>query len=298
MFSRIEFILTETFLSLRRHPMMAFAAITCIAATLFVAGIVSLALVNANRAVDTAINRVRFVVYFHPETSREDARAIYQRIRTLPEVAGAGFETREHAWRELTKKDPGLVRMMDDKNPYPDAVIAKAKDVRDIPRVCREIKGWAGVDETAYNEDVSSFLERARIAVGKIGIGMGIILLLLSLVIVHHTIELTLYARRKEINIMSLVGASPSTIAMPFLLEGAFYGILGGGMSFAFLALLYDVLIISARADFGASLVQLPDMLARGGGALVIAGVLLGVSGSLFSVIKYMNRPRSKVTNA
>lgn len=278
--------------------MMAFAAITCIASTLFVAGIVSLALLNANHAVDAMMNRVRFVVYFNPETSREDARAIYQRIRALPEVAGAGFETREHAWKELAKKDPGLARLMDNKNPYPDAVIAKARDVRDIPRICRQIQDWAGVSDAKYNQDVSSFLEKASRAVGRIGIGMGVILLLLSLVIVHHTIELTLYARRKEINIMSLVGASPSTIALPFLFEGAFYGIFGGGMALAFLALLYNVLLISARADFGARLLQLPDMLTRGGGALLIAGVVLGVSGSLFSVIKYMNRPRSKVTNA
>ena len=84
MLSQIEFILTETFLSLRRHPMMAFAATTCIAATLFIAGIMALSFLNARYVVDTLMEKVRFVVFFNPDVSREETRALYQRIKNLP----------------------------------------------------------------------------------------------------------------------------------------------------------------------------------------------------------------------
>lgn len=299
MFSRIEFILTETFMSLRRHPMMAFAAITCVAATLFVAGIVGLALLNANHAVDTALARVRFVVYFNrePETTRDEARAAYRRICQLEKVESAEFISREHAWAKLKKDDPEYVRVLE-KNPLPDSVSVKAVDVTDIPALKKEINQWPEVHQVSDVPEVSTFLDRSREAIGKIGMGMGIILLLLSLVIIHHTIELTLYARRKEIHIMSLVGATPSTIALPFLLEGILYGLIGGGLAFGFLALLYNFLMLAMKNEYGASLLFNAELLNRGTLAILIAGVGLGLIGSAFSVVKYMRRPRSKMTNA
>jgi cell division transport system permease protein len=127
---------------------------------------------------------------------------------------------------------------------------------------------------------------------------MGGILLLLSLVIIHHTIELTLYARRKEIHIMSLVGASPTTVALPFLLEGVIYGIFGGGMAFGFLTLLYNFFVVLMKNEYNAHMLQDPQLLTRGTAAILIAGVGLGVIGSTASIVKYLRRPRSRVTNA
>jgi cell division protein FtsX len=163
MFSRFEFVLTETALSLRRHPMMAFAAITCVAATLFVAGIVGLALLNAHHAVDNALNRVRFVVYFHPdpETTREEARAAYRKICGLPQVQSAEFVTSERAWTKIRKDDPQYARLIE-RNPLPDSVVIKAVHVEDIPALREQIHTWPEVHSINDAPEVSHFWKTAN----------------------------------------------------------------------------------------------------------------------------------------
>lgn len=297
MFSRLEFIITETFIGLRRHPMMAFAAITSVAATLFVTGIVCLALLNATFAVRTALDRVRFAVFFYPETPRSEARDICERIAGLPQVQSAEFINKEDAWSRLAKDDPEYVRELG-KNYLPDSIHIKATDVRDIPFLKEEISHWSGVKRVTDAPGVSEVLQQIRQATGKVGGVVGAILLLLSLVIIHHTIELTLYARRKEIHIMSLVGATPATVAMPFLLEGAVYGLIGGGVAFGVLGILYQYFVAMMRTEYRAALWQSPDMLTHGLLALAVGGVVLGTIGSTMSIVKYMRSPRSKITNA
>lgn len=298
MFSRMEFIITETFISLRRHPMMAFAAITCVSATLFIAGLIALTFYNADNTVDTIMNQVRFRVFFRsdPETTREEARAAYRRLLQLPGVAKAEFIPRERQWEEFQKKDPEFARLLE-KNYFPDAVEIKPRYLSDIPVLKKNLRQWPEVDQVRDAPGVSSLLERSKNVIRQVGIVLGGILLLLSLVIIHHTIELTLYARRKEIQIMSLVGATPGTVAIPFLLEGIFYGLLGGGLALVFLILLYHFAVI-AMLHQHMTLLSSTVLVNRGAVALLVAGMALGFSGSMVSVFKYMHRPRSRQTNA
>jgi cell division transport system permease protein len=297
MFSRIEFILTETFLGLRRHPLMAFAAISCIAATLFVAGMMALMFFNARHAINTAMNRVKFVVFFHPDASRDDTQAAYQKIRHLDRIAEATFIPKEQEWEKLQKEDPDYTRLLD-KNPLPDSVSVRAMEVNAIPALTNQIRQWDEVDSVKEAPEVATVLDTLGKAMNNVGVVVGIILLFLSLVIVHHTIELTLYARRKEIHIMSLVGAAPSTVAMPFLLEGLLYGVIGGGLAFGVLVLIYHYVVQWVMSHYGTSLFQDPQLFNQGMLALLVAGLILGLSGSLFSVLKYLYRPQSKMTNS
>jgi cell division transport system permease protein len=241
--------------------------------------------------------RVRFVVFFKPPTPRSETLALYNRILAMPlvDASATHFTAKEEVWN---KEEPQTIAGLDNRNPYPDAVSVKARMVTDIPALMASIKAWPQVDSVKAQEDVNSFLQHAQKIIGRIGFVMGVILLLLSLVIVHHTIELTLYARRKEIDIMSLVGASPAIVALPFILEGALYGIIGGGIAFASLVVIYEMMTTMLKHDYGANLWRMTSMLQQGASALILAGIVLGIIGSALSVTKYMRRPRSKMTNA
>jgi len=279
--------------------MMAFAAFTCIAATLFVGGIMGLAFMNAKLVVSRQLERVRFNVYFRPPTPRSETVALYNRIKTMPLVEDAQFKPKEVEWAKLTKESPRLtIGEMENKNPYPDVVSVKARLVADIPALKAEISAWPEVHLVQVQDDVNTVLQNAQNITSRVGTVLGVILLLLSLVIVHHTIELTLYARRKEVDIMSLVGASPAIVALPFVLEGALYGIIGGGIAFAGLAIIYRMFTNMLMSKFGEDLWQTTHMLRQSACYLILAGVILGVIGSSLSVTKYMRRPRSKTTNA
>ncbi|MHB9024178.1 MAG: cell division protein FtsX [Armatimonadota bacterium] len=297
MLTRIEFILTETIISLRRHPTMAFAATICVAAALFVAGIVGLVILNAKFAADTALSQVRFNVYFQRETSRTEARLVYERIGKLDGVDSAEFVPKEKPWEELKIEDPKLFKSLK-RNPYPDAVVVKATRVGNIPALKETLQRWADIHHVQDPMDVAGKLESFQEAVQRIGSVIGFVLAVLSLVIIHHTIELTLFARRKEIHIMSLVGATPSTVALPFLLEGIIYGLFGGAVALGFLTLLYNFAVSAVLKEYSAHLQPVAELLPNGILAILVAGVGLGLIGSTASVIKYLSRPRSKVTNA
>ena len=188
---------------------------------------------------------------------------------------------------------------MNNENPYPDCVHVKVHDTGAIPALKNEISQWKPeVAMVNDNPDVTSVLQRSRQVVKNGGTVIGILLLILSLVIVHHTIELTLYARRKEVNIMSLVGATPTTVAMPFLLEGIVYGLFGGGIAFLALWLMYSSASVAMLERLHATLYQPPWLYLNGLIALLLLGLLLGLTGSMVSVIKYLRSPRSRLTNA
>lgn len=97
---------------------------------------------------------------------------------------------------------------------------------------------------------------------------------------------------------MSLVGATPTTVAMPFLLEGITYGIFGGGIAFLTLWLIYRSAVIAMFDRLHTTLYQPPWLYSYGIIALLLLGILLGLVGSLVSVVKYLHSPRSRLTNA
>ncbi|MHB0938388.1 MAG: cell division protein FtsX [Armatimonadota bacterium] len=297
--SRFIFFITETVTSFRRHPTMAFAAITCVAAALFAVGLVGLSMLNIHHAVKSAEGKVRFKVFYRKDATRDEALRTNERIQLLSNVESVEFVSKETAWAQMTEgRGMNDLPMLIEKNPLPDGSVVKPRDIRNIPALVAVIEKWPGVEKVRYVEQVSTALENISAGLGRVGLIAGIILAVLSLVIIHHTIELTLYARRREIFIMSLVGATPATIAMPFLLEGIAYGLVGAGVALGFVSALYKYVSNSLLQSFNAHLLDDPAVLTQGVIALLIGGLVLGLFGSLVSVIKFLNRPRSKVTNA
>jgi cell division transport system permease protein len=299
MFSRLEFFITETFISMRRHPAMAFAASVCIAASLFVAGIVGLIVLNVNYATQTTLSRVRFNVYFQPEVERQEAWGAFKRLRDLPQVADAQFVPREKApmWLKMQQNHPDTHSLLN-RNPLPDSVIVKAVSLEDIKPLKMELMQWESVRSVRDTPDLVQKLINITAAVKRSGIIIGFILIALSLVIIHHTIELTLYARRREMFIMSLVGATPATIALPFLLEGILYGLLGGGVALGVLLPLYRFAAEKMSVHYGFSLLTKGPEISQGILVVLVTGVALGLIGSTISVLKFLRTPKSRLTNA
>ncbi len=285
-------------MSIRRHPAMAFAAAICVAAALFVAGMVGLAILNAGSAVDSAIDRVRFSVYCQPTLNRADAQKLLLRIQSMPTVENAVLITKEEAWAKETEEHPDWKAAIGDETPYPDRIDVKAKQLTQLPALKKEMTSWPQVNSVNNNNEIEGMLINARRSVSQIGLIIGIILTILSLVIIHHTIELTLYARRKEINIMSLVGATPATVATPFLLEGMIYGLLGAIFALAMLSPMYSFLVSSIQSNYKYSLLSHSAQLTQGAIVILIAGVCLGLIGSLLSIGKFLRNPRSRITNS
>jgi len=149
--------------------------------------------------------------------------------------------------------------------------------------VARIVEKWPEVGNVVHAERTIKMLLGVRRIVGLGTLGAGVLLVLAAMLIVHNTIRLTLFARRREIGIMQLVGASPAFVAAPFLLEGAFHGAAGAVIALALLApgyayahhvftsnlSLFPLVPLSVLVDCGVLLVT---------GGLLITGLASAVS--------------------
>ncbi len=297
MFSRIEFIIAETFQGIRRHLDMAFAAVACVIATMLIIGMVGLLQINAKYLIENTINRVRFMVYFYPETSRDKAMELSDRIGKLNSVESVEFIPKEDAWDNYKKKFEGLDKLLG-KNPLPDAVSVKPSNIENIESIKAIIEAMPEVARVQRDQDVSNFLIAARSNMQTAGVMLGILLALLAFVIIHHSIELTIVARRKEVVIMMMVGATPATVGLPFIIEGLIYGFIGSILAVVALKGYYAMLAQKILQSTNAHLWNDSLGIFNGGLVLIICGTILGFIASMAAVVKFLIKPKSKITNA
>ena len=144
--------------------------------------------------------------------------------------------------------------------------------------IANSIAGFSGVADVEYGQRWLSKLDRLLSAVGAATLILGIILAISSVLVVATAIKLAFQVRREAVEIMRLVGATPSFVARPFLVEGAIYGLLGTLFGLVLLGLLYSIL---SRRLAGLLFLS-PGLL----GALLACGALLGVLGSGISLRK------------
>ena len=284
MLRTLEFAFGQALTNIKRHSLMSVAATSTVAVALCIVGAAGLVLFNVNMWTRRVVGEAEVYVYAQRGLARADALALQQRINSLRHVAGTTFVPREEGFRDLQEKlgrSPELFKGL--ANPLPDAIHVRTDDPSHVPQVAAGIRRWPEVGKVVHAEHTIRMLLTVRRIVALGSIGAGVLLVLAAMLIVHNTIRLTLIARRREIGIMQLVGASPSFIAAPFLLEGGFHGAVGAVLALCLLVpgyiwahhVLARSLALFPLAPLGA-LVDCGILLVMGG--LIIAGLASAVS--------------------
>jgi len=290
LFRAIEFFLVEATVNIRRHGLMSLAAIAIVAFVFLLVGLFGLMLANLRSATEYALSEVTFFAYLDPRASLDDAHVLRMDILDLEGVKSAKVITKEEAFERIAKRLWGSRDLGNIPNRLGHSVRVTAIDPRDTLRLADRISGMAQVKNVVdARQSVSKLLEWARL----VDVGVVVIGLLLALAVVgiiHSTIRLTLFARRREISIMQMVGATSTYVAGPFLLEGAFHGTVGSGIAAGLLFLGYDYLLGRAQYWTWLPLVR-EQQIIWGFWGMIIAGFVLGVLGSLFSVRRFLHRP-------
>ena len=157
----------------------------------------------------------------------------------------------------------------------------------DVEQLARRMANLDGVEDVRYGQEdierLSGLLAAARTTV----VILGFALCLSTLLVIYNTIRLTLYARRDEIEIMSLVGATDFFVRAPFAIEGALQGFLGGGLAALLVFVLQDTLmtwLADELVSFSSSSLVLEFASVSLVSTMVSAGVLLGFGGSLLAM--------------
>ena len=286
-----DFILKETALQLRRERLIAIATISTVAVLLLVLGAIVLFQLDLRLWTNRMAQELDVYAYFDRSLPSADARKTARQIAAWPEVKSSQFIPREEGLKSLQRYLPSGASLRRLGNPLPDGVRLRLHDPKLVPDVGKRLASLPGVKNvvpdpsSAVRED--SFVQklvRTKRAIAWTGVLIGVLVTIAGVFIVHNTIRLALHARRREIYIMQLVGATRGVIAAPFLLEGLTHGLLGAAIAACFLLPTHMYL----RSLFS---LLLPDSaMLTFGLYLLLTGALLGLTGSAVSLRRFLRR--------
>jgi len=294
--------LREGFRSVWRNGWMAFASISSIAVSLFILGVFLTLAMNINKLAADIENEVEIRVYLDVSVDRSQIPSLQNRIGSLPGVRRIVFVSKEEGLEFLKERlgEEGralLEGQEGDENPLPDSFTVEVFDPRSIEEVAESI--WAlneGQDpepilDLNYGAETVRTLFKVTDYVRLIGFFLVLGLALMSMFLIANTIKITITARRREIAIMKLVGATNSFIRWPFFVEGAILGIVGSAIPVGILLYAYRELVDATRAELGLlqiALVPYEDVAGVLAGLLLGLGFLIGIFGSTLSVRKFL----------
>jgi cell division transport system permease protein len=282
----VMFHVGEALRGLRQTRLMAVATVTSIALSLSVLGGFLLFLKNAGLFLGRLHDQYKLIVYLKDGVDT-DVRKQKQRFEADPAIEAVTYVSKEEALRlvldELEEKAWILKTL--EKNPLPDAFEIKVAENADVAELVRRLQADRSVARISSGQEwVATTL--ALVGLTRwVGMALVVILGVSSLLIVGNTIWLTVYARRDEISIMRLVGATNWFVRTPFLVEGLITGMLGAIVSFVALVLAYRLVLgqIQGVVPGLAGFVGWPE-LRRLGVQLFLMGGLLGSLGSLLAL--------------
>lgn len=288
----IGYYFRQAFLSLRRNGWMSVASVGTVTISLLVLGISLLLLINTNHVILSLESNLEIVAYISEDTEPGVAQQAGSKIKNIDGVASVVFVSKEEGLRTLEKqlgKNRDILAALGGVNPLPDAYRIKAKKASEVPVLAREIEKIAGIEKVRYGQGVVERLFAVTRWVRSISAGIVAIIALAAVFLIATTVRLTVFARRREVAIMKLVGATDWFIRWPFFLEGMFLGLIGAILAAAILTASYLVLIRNVAETVAfLSLQTSPEVLTRLVGGILGAGVVIGALGSMISLRKFL----------
>jgi cell division transport system permease protein len=285
---RLRYFVRSSLAGLRASPITTAVAVVTIGVSLVLVGAFALLLANMEELLDRFGDDLQVTAYLEDGLSAKQVEELVRIALTVEGVQGARVVSKQEAlerFRAGIGQGSALLEGLGE-NPLPASLeltlAPSERSAAGMQRVVGSLRGLAGVKELASGQDWVEGYLRAIALLRGIGWGLGLILALATLLIVANTIRLAVYARRDELDILALVGASRAFVGGPFLLEGLLEGAVGGALALALLYALFRLVL--PGFEFGLALLlggvaprffALHEML-----ALVAGGAALGFVGS------------------
>jgi cell division transport system permease protein len=226
-FNKIRYLLQETFLGLRRGGWLNWAAVSTLLVLLFLVGISVELSWGVDATVQSLGGQLEISAYLEPERQAVD---LQPQVTQLPHVAEVKLITKDQAWRtlllEMGIQDEAAIETQLGDNPLVDAMRVKADSAEALGEVAEQIRQLDGVDEVYYGDRVVEQLGQIQEMLRLGSLGITGVLALTAVAVITTTIRLIVMARRREIEVMQLVGATAAWIYLPFILQGCLFGVI------------------------------------------------------------------------
>jgi len=290
----VEFLLSEGWEAAVRNGLVTLAAISNTAIALLILGGLMLVGINVEHMAALQAQAAVITVELAEDADRPE---VEKALWANPLVSDVKFVSKEEALRhtaesvglnaDLLETDIGGEPLF--ANPLPDSFTVRTADPQDIPQVAREAGQIAGVAMVRYAQQVTEKLLALARGIRISGVVVGMLIAVATLMVISTTIRLTIHARRQEIRIMQLVGATNWFIRVPFIIGGVLDGLAGGAVAAAILLPMYSFVqdYVGENLQF-VDLIYSTEALLIFGLGLVLCGVLFGAAGSLMSLHRYV----------
>lgn len=285
----------DSFKSVFRNFSLSLASISCITITLVVVSIAIILSVNVNNFAELVEKDVTIVAFLDLEVTKNEVEEIESEINNIPGVESYTFAGKEEISQSMMESSDVFKNIMEswnkDESPIQDTFQVKVEDINQIGSIAKKIERIEKVSIVKYGQGMIEQLITIFDVVKKISYGLIVALIIVTAFLIANTIKITIFSRKREIEIMRLVGASNLNIKIPFIFEGLFLGLLGSilpiiATTYGYYAL-YDGFDGQVFSPFIKLITPEPFVYILSG-ALALIGILVGMFGSYRAVRKYL----------
>lgn len=294
----VRHIIAEGVSGIKRNRLMTLASIGIVAASMLIFGIFFLLTVNFNSNARSIATQAQMEAFLFTNLSDEQVQQAEQQIAGMPDIQYRHV-TREEAMeraKELLGDKKNLLEGLEGENPLPQSFIITLKSpengevIMSALYTLTDSNGAKLIEEVQYPYLTVRKLLNLTGIIRTVSIGLISMLALIAIFIISNTIKLTVFARRKEINIMKYIGATDWFIRWPFVIEGIFIGLAGSMISLLIVYYSYSYTVSIIPADIGIlKMVQFTGLTGTMTGIYLFMGSVMGILGSTMAIRKHLN---------
>ena len=292
-----KYIIKEGILNSYKNKLMSLASISIVAASLIIFGMFLLITLNLNHIMGKLGEQPEIEVFCKPELDDFQVASIEKNIKSNPKIREYKMVTKKEAFeraKELLGEDKQALEG-EDESFLPVSFVIKLRTLNDSRDIADEFRKMVGISKVRYSQEEIDFITKISHWVRLVSGFLLAVLLAISVFIISNTIKLTVFARRKEINIMKYIGATDWFIRWPFVIEGVIIGLAGAIAAFVLLGYGYNTLESKINTEFfrvgseAITAIKINEFGLKVVAIYCIVGVSVGALGSLLSIRKYLH---------
>ncbi len=296
--SSLRYLVGMGFKSIWKNRMMSFASFCIILVSLLMVGMSVLTSLNLSRIINGIERKSEVIVQIKDGISEDELETLTKEIIMIPNVNELEFYSRDEAWKDMvenmSKEEQDLFKYADD-NPLPDVFRMTVLDVSKMTETTTQIGALNNVESVRSPIAFADTLISIQRVVTIISAAIIIALVLVCFIIISNTTRASVFARRKEINIMKYVGATNNFIKIPFFIEGMIVGIIAAVCALGLTKVAYDGIYQIFNTDFGLwrvlelkNIYSFSELFVKVSVSYLVAGAVIGAIGTSISTGKHL----------
>lgn len=292
-FNTLKYFVSDSIRSLNRNKTVTIASIATVTATFFIFGIFLLTMITGKLLINEVGSKLEVKIYLNDNITTSQQSDISNKVKDISGVTDVKYVSKSQAFndfkQQIGNENEDLLDGLDKNNFMPASFVVNVEKPEIISKVTKDIKSMPGIEQVKDARDYVNQVIAVSHTIQGIGLVLLVILLGVSLFLIGNTIKLTVYSRRREINIMKYIGATDWFIRWPFVLEGVFIGVIGSIISDLVLYYGYKYVYLKVTTQFlTASLVSPSYVLTTILFEFIVSGIIIGSIGSIFSIRKFL----------